>query len=924
MFFFPERELDDPYQTAFTLTDHIPPLYKYNSYLHRQTLLAGLIDRYGKLIQDNRISLITPYESLSLDIEYLALSLGLMATTHNHTVEIWGTLSLLPTRQITAQKDTFHATLQPFTVTPVGQDLYYGFELEGDPHFLLGDFTVTHNSTAMMAVLFALYGTGTKLTTVGKTSCEVELHFDDLYITRTKRPNRLVLVNHTTGAELEDDAAQAVINERFGTAFEATSYVPQNALKSFILMGPLEKLEFLEKFAFQGVDLSSLKSRTQAAIRKQNDILVETTSKLEMASTHLQTLPVPVHCPFPFPTKNPESSSKNELIRLKNTRVLIKRAEERVQTLTQQLASYKIYISEKTSKQERETELLQRMAKVTQDRATIPYRDDTALRNYQKQLQLILSRKELITLQERYAEDMKRLDTMKETEEKERETILTTIQDTLWKDHSEQELNTLIVEYENVLSDLERLSTLQKTQKSCSVNLEKLNTDRLSLLDNRERLTLQQEKLSKLRLQAELYECPSCHASLQFTDNQLQLSAEEKLPDMEASIEETERVISQTLKTVQRLERLIPDEESKHKRYTEISDEITALTSKYEELPSKQDASSTLEYLREYKQTQRELERKQRDLKGPIRFSSTVELFKAQVAKQKTTIQTLQTTLSTPVEFTEEQVRELIESEKHKKIQVEGLEQTLTELTRDLQKVRDALQKLNQTYKETGNIPKNELSLETELTTATDELKELRTKLELHEKNVSLIEKYNKYKEELTRYTEWEDKVKTLTLAETTERHRYTASLLLKDKILEAESIAILNIINSINAHAQEYLEHFFPNDPIVVRLLPFKQTKKSAAKPQINLEIDYKGMEADLTMLSGGELARVILAYTLALAEIFNSPMLMLDESTASLDQEATSTVMEGIRKNFSSKLVVVIAHQVISGDFDRLITLS
>jgi ABC-type multidrug transport system fused ATPase/permease subunit len=75
--------------------------------------------------------------------------------------------------------------------------------------------------------------------------------------------------------------------------------------------------------------------------------------------------------------------------------------------------------------------------------------------------------------------------------------------------------------------------------------------------------------------------------------------------------------------------------------------------------------------------------------------------------------------------------------------------------------------------------------------------------------------------------------------------------------------------------------------------------------------------------MLSGGELARVVLAYTLALAEIFNSPMIMLDECTASLDQDMTSIVMDGIRKNFGNKLTVIIAHQVISGDFDRQISL-
>ena len=203
------------------------------------------------------------------------------------------------------------------------------------------------------------------------------------------------------------------------------------------------------------------------------------------------------------------------------------------------------------------------------------------------------------------------------------------------------------------------------------------------------------------------------------------------------------------------------------------------------------------------------------------------------------------------------------------------------------------------------------------------ELSELKNVLEEHNSNMKKIDEYEKYMEELSRYKEWEKKVKDLTVIEEKCNKKYTGSTMLKDKILEAESLAILNVINSINIHAQEYLDIFFPDNPIVVRLLPFKTTKKNTTKPQINLEIDYKGMEADINMLSGGELSRVVLAYTLALSEIFNSPMVMLDECTSSLDAELTSTVMDGIRKNFGTKLVIIIAHQVVEGDFDRQISL-
>jgi ABC-type transport system involved in cytochrome bd biosynthesis fused ATPase/permease subunit len=75
--------------------------------------------------------------------------------------------------------------------------------------------------------------------------------------------------------------------------------------------------------------------------------------------------------------------------------------------------------------------------------------------------------------------------------------------------------------------------------------------------------------------------------------------------------------------------------------------------------------------------------------------------------------------------------------------------------------------------------------------------------------------------------------------------------------------------------------------------------------------------------MLSGGELSRVILAYTMALAEMFNTPLLLLDECTASLDQDLSETVFNSIRENFNGKIILLIAHQVVTGTFDKIIKL-
>jgi hypothetical protein len=67
-----------------------------------------------------------------------------------HLVTIYGDVSRIPTRierkQAEERERRVSATRTGFVVTPLGAGDYYGFMLDGDGRFLLGDFTVTHNS----------------------------------------------------------------------------------------------------------------------------------------------------------------------------------------------------------------------------------------------------------------------------------------------------------------------------------------------------------------------------------------------------------------------------------------------------------------------------------------------------------------------------------------------------------------------------------------------------------------------------------------------------------------------------------------------------------------------------------------------------------------------------------------------------------
>lgn len=139
----------------------IPEVYKVNSRTVRLGVLAGLIDsdgyRYGVGYE-----IATEYYGLSDDILYLARSCGFGATrklkyvngVEYYRITIYGKgLSevpcLLPRKRIVVETAK-EGVNSAFTLTSLGEGKYFGITLDKDHLYLLGDFTVTHNTYIML------------------------------------------------------------------------------------------------------------------------------------------------------------------------------------------------------------------------------------------------------------------------------------------------------------------------------------------------------------------------------------------------------------------------------------------------------------------------------------------------------------------------------------------------------------------------------------------------------------------------------------------------------------------------------------------------------------------------------------------------------------------------------------------------------
>lgn len=153
---------------------YIPHIYKCNSRENRLKLLAGIIDADGSYSRGMfELSQSFEHEQLMDDIIYLCRSLG-FACYKNFKKTSWTyngikkygkairiTISgkgieeiptLVPRKQATERKQKKDVLVTGIKVIPIGRDNYYGFTLDGNCRYVIGDFTVTHNTCTAISI----------------------------------------------------------------------------------------------------------------------------------------------------------------------------------------------------------------------------------------------------------------------------------------------------------------------------------------------------------------------------------------------------------------------------------------------------------------------------------------------------------------------------------------------------------------------------------------------------------------------------------------------------------------------------------------------------------------------------------------------------------------------------------------------------
>ena len=168
---------------------HIPSSYKMASINDRLELLAGLLDTDGSLHYDG-YDFLQKNKQLAEDVVFIARSLGLAANISKSgtywRVGISGDCSIIPVRigykkaQPRRQKKNHLVT--GITIEPAGYGDYYGFEIDGDRQYLLGDWQVTHNTAILcnLAVSAARQKLKTLFITLEMSELQIAQRFDSI------------------------------------------------------------------------------------------------------------------------------------------------------------------------------------------------------------------------------------------------------------------------------------------------------------------------------------------------------------------------------------------------------------------------------------------------------------------------------------------------------------------------------------------------------------------------------------------------------------------------------------------------------------------------------------------------------------------------------------------------------------------------
>ncbi len=790
------------------------------------------------------------------------------------------------------------------------------FEFAEEGLVLLSGPSGAGKSSILNAINFALYGTGNKIITFGEKKGHVRFVFQGMDILRGKGPNRLT-VNINGKEEQENDVAQEIINKVFGTNFTITSYITQKTAQSFLNLGPTEKMKLLEQIALKDDNIGDIKIKAKEYIKEYKDNLLKKVGQLEIINQEAEEVKKPEHIDFPLGSKHSDIKIRNEAKHWKKAKKDLETSILEEKTLKEEYSREQIQHALLKKQKEDKSQLDTKLENLSKEVEDVDFDGEENLVELKEALTYLKNKRLYTENQTRYIEERKNFEHLQEEEldslDKELELLETKKIDLGYSSDCEEEIEV----HESHISTYNKIKVIQDKLTSKRKSLKqygnfKENTEKLSELEEKNKDL--EEFINDSKQRVDIKCCPNCKTSLRINKTFLIVADGKPIDDS------TKNKINENTKEIAKNKQTIEELKAELVLIKDIKKTIEKLETELEEIElvegfDLEESQKEISRLKKLISLNNSITDEITALKNKIKsktLSPTLKRLEAQLNSKKNDLDRLKKQLNDPIEteYTEEELREEISDQ----ILAQEKSNSLATQIKDIEK------QVGKCEVEISGITISDRDFDTEITDIKDKISALEVLNKKHIETDKKIQIYLEYKKKLEEYERWQNKIVELKNEEQKARRKLTVAETFLKKVREAESLAIAQTITMINHYMNTYLDKFFPDNPITVEICPYKETKKDI-KPQININVGYKGLSSDLSSLSGGEYDRVTLSIVLALNTIFGSNILMLDESIASLDGDLANDILEVLKEILKNKLVIVVAHQINVGVFDSVV---
>lgn len=797
---------------------------------------------------------------------------------------------------------------------------------------LLSGDSGSGKSTLLKAILYALYGTRAvrKPYTFGTTKCSVSLEFLGMKIKRTNRPNRLIV------DDLEDDVAQEFINENMLSLdeFMISSYIPQKNNNSILSIAQTEQLRLIKTLSFENTQNELYREKITILIRESSHMLVEKRANEQFIQQELERIECKV-VDFPLAlcdseTKDKAISRYRKRVRLFNQRIttlLEKQVVLNEQSLTQTTLESDLVTTNK--KLVKKTNKIDKLSVHCQQlRETVIYVPTDLEENIdciKLNIQYIKTYNERVLLQIQFDQ----IHADKKLEHKLQEEQ---VKHELWiyknelKDHDVAleeiaKYSTELQLWEQYLKATKRLSQVQKRFELQDLNVDELIEQHGKLLDrvNSESTRLYRQK-DKLTEQAEFEKkrvnCPECNASL-YWQNKALISIEslQEKRDYDSEISILDQQLSQLNDNKDKTSTILC-------KLRDISFPVlrTIDPDVYEQM--REHLNELPIFIAQNLQRSKTLANLEREETANY-LTPVLNKIKRQITIKTKVLKGL-AVKAVPTE----DIKELQQKLHQLEIQSEQYQKHTTDLQECMTKINDTKSKRNDYIDNVKELEQflMDINITQIIKSSSDvaqKIKDLKKQQEEDSELADQIEQYITFRRLRKDIKRWEkqlvDIIKELKHTEKV----HTANLILKEKFIQAEIMALESTIASINEHTSYYLDTFFSEHQLSVILeASYKGKKMKTLK--INTSISYKGNEYDtITQLSGGEFDRCTLASICGINSMLGSPILILDESLSSLDSNVNTEILRFLEQLAQEKLILICSHEAVQGIFNATVSL-